>query len=90
MPDNDPADYGYGVNKDRPAYFANGEPQGLGKYKSEATGVSNVAGRSAAAMAIGYRIWKNDLKDELFAAQCLKDAKSYTRWEEQRRLSAGQ
>ncbi len=74
MPDNDPADYGYGVNKDRPAYFANGKPQGLGKYKSEATGVSNVAGRSAAAMAIGYRIWKNDLKDELFAAQCLKDA----------------
>jgi hypothetical protein len=74
MPDNDPADYGYGVNKDRPAYFANGKPQGLGKYKSEATGVSNVAGRSAAAMAIGYRIWKNDLKDEVFAAQCLKDA----------------
>jgi hypothetical protein len=74
MPDNDPADYGYGVNKDRPAYFANGKPQGLGKYKSEATGVSNVAGRSAAAMAIGYRIWKNDLKDEAFAAQCLKDA----------------
>ena len=74
MPDNDPADYGYGVNKDRPAYFANGKPQGLGKYKSEATGVSNVAGRSAAAMAIGYRIWKNDLKNEVFAAQCLKDA----------------
>lgn len=75
MPDDDPADYGYGVNKDRPAYFANGEPQGLGKYKSKATGVANVAGRSAAAMAIGYRIWKNDLKDEVFATQCLKDAR---------------
>jgi hypothetical protein len=75
MPDNDPADYGYGVNKDRPAYFADGKPQGLGKYKSEATGVANVAGRSAAAMAMGYRIWKNDLKDEGFAAQCLRDAK---------------
>jgi hypothetical protein len=74
MPNEDPANYGFGPNKDRPAYFANGKPQGLGKYKSEATGVSNVAGRSAAAMAMGYRIWKNDLKDELFAAQCLKDA----------------
>ncbi len=74
MPNEDPANYGFGPNKDRPAYFANGKPQGLGKYKSEATGVSNVAGRSAAAMAIGYRIWKNDLKDDLFAAQCLKDA----------------
>jgi hypothetical protein len=74
MPNEDPANYGFGPNKDRPAYFANGKPQGLGKYKSEATGVSNVAGRSAAAMAMGYRIWKNDLKDDLFAAQCLKDA----------------
>jgi endoglucanase len=74
MPNEDPANYGFGPNKDRPAYFANGKPQGLGKYKSEATGVSNVAGRSAAAMAMGYRIWKNDLKDDVFAAQCLKDA----------------
>ncbi len=57
MPNEDPANYGFGPNKDRPAYFANGKPQGLGKYKSEATGVSNVAGRSAAAMAIGYRSW---------------------------------
>jgi hypothetical protein len=74
MPNEDPANYGFGPNKDRPAYFANGKPQGLGRYKSEATGVSNVAGRSAAAMVMGYRIWKNDLKDDLFAAQCLKDA----------------
>ena len=74
MPDDDPANYGWGVNKYRPAYFANGKPQGVGKYKSQATGVSNIAGRSAAAMAMGYRIWKNDLHDELFAKQCLKDA----------------
>jgi hypothetical protein len=75
LPNDDPADYGFGVNKDRPAYFADGKPQGLGKYKSEATGLANLAGRSAAAMAMGYRIWKNDLKDEGFALQCLKDAK---------------
>jgi len=53
MPNDDPANYGWGVNKYRTAYFANGQPQGLGKYKSQATGVSNVAGRSAAAMAHG-------------------------------------
>lgn len=75
LPNDDPADYGFGVNKDRPAYFADGKPQGLGKYKSEATGLANLAGRSAAAMAMGYRIWKNELKDERFALQCLKDAK---------------
>jgi hypothetical protein len=75
LPNDDPADYGFGVNRDRPAYFANGQPQGLGKYKSLATGVANLAGRSAAAMAMGYRIWKLDLKDLVFAEQCLKDAK---------------
>ncbi len=75
LPNDDPADYGFGVNRDRPAYFANGQPQGLGKYKSLATGVANLAGRSAAAMAMGYRIWKSDLKDLVFAEQCLKDAK---------------
>ena len=75
LPNDDPADYGFGVNKDRPAYFADGKPQGLGKYKSAATGVANVAGRSAAAMAMAYRIWKNDLKDDVFAMQCLRDAK---------------
>jgi hypothetical protein len=75
LPNDDPADYGFGVNKDRPAYFADGKPQGLGKYKSSATGVANVAGRSAAAMAMAYRIWKHDVKDEVFAMQCLKDAR---------------
>ena len=75
LPNDDPADYGFGENRDRPAYFANGQAQGLGKYKSMATGVANLAGRSAAAMAMGYRIWKEDVKDHVFAAQCLKDAK---------------
>lgn len=35
-----------------------------------------MAGRSAAAMAMGYQIWKNDLHDSAFALLCLKDAKS--------------
>ena len=76
MPDNDNADYGWGPNSHRPAYFATGQPQGLKKYKSEATGVSNLAGRSAAAMAIASRIWKKELQDSIFSAICLKAAKS--------------
>jgi hypothetical protein len=68
LPNDDPADYGFGANKERPAYFADGKPQGLGKYKSAATGVANIAGRSAAAMAMGYRIWKNNIKDESWPA----------------------
>ena len=74
MPHEDAANYGWGKNKYRPAYFANGKPQGLGKFKSESTGVSNVAGRSAAALALGYQVFK-DIPGHLpFAAQCLQDA----------------
>jgi hypothetical protein len=74
MPNNDNADYGWGANSYRPVYFADGKPQGLSEFKSKATGVANVAGRSAAAMAMAYRIWKTDLKDEVFAAKCLRAA----------------
>ena len=53
---------------------ADGKPQGLREWKSKATGVANIAGRSAAAMAMAYRIWKNDLHDPLFAQKCLQAA----------------
>jgi endoglucanase len=76
LPDNDVSDYGWGPNSYRVAYFATGEPQGLGKYKSEATGVANLAGRSAAAMAMGARIWKDHLKDDSYAKNCLDAAKT--------------
>jgi peptidoglycan/xylan/chitin deacetylase (PgdA/CDA1 family) len=74
LPDRDIADYGWGQNSYRPVYFADGKPQGLREWKSKATGVANIAGRSAVAMAMAYRIWKNDLKDPLFAQKCLKAA----------------
>ena len=76
FPDNDNADYGWGQNSYRPAYFADGKPQGLSQFKSRSTGVANIAGRSAAAMAAAYRIWSNDLKDVAFAAKCLSAAES--------------
>jgi hypothetical protein len=46
------------------------------RYQSEATGVSNLAGRSAAAMALAARTWKEDLNDTLFAARCLEAART--------------
>jgi endoglucanase len=75
-PDKDNADYGWGQNSYRPVYFADGKPQGLSQFKSRSTGVANIAGRSAAAMAVAYRIWSTDLKDPNFAAKCLADAES--------------
>ncbi len=72
IPDQDPSDYGWGPNSYRTAYVANGQPQGLGKYKSEATGVANLAGRSAAALALGAQVWMQI--DSVFAKKCLKAA----------------
>jgi len=74
MPNQDRSDYGWGENSYRPAYFATGEAQGLNRYQSEATGVSNLAGRSAAAMALAARIWKEEHFDPQFADSCLEAA----------------
>jgi len=74
LPENDNADYGWGANSYRPVYFADGKPQGLSQFKSRSTGVANIAGRSAAAMAMAYRIWKTDLNETAFALKCLAAA----------------
>ncbi len=76
MPGNDPSDYGWGPNSYRVAYFATGKPQGLREYKSEATGIANLAGRSAAAMALAARIWKDHLNDAAYSQKCLDAARS--------------
>ena len=73
-PHQDNAEYGWGPNSYRVAYFANGEPQGLGKWKSKATGVANVAGRSAAALALGARVWEENGLDQAFVLRCQKAA----------------
>ncbi len=75
FPDKDNAEYGWGPNSYRVAYFANGNPQGLGEYKSKATGIANLAGRSAAALAIGARVWRGAMIDISFADKCEKAAK---------------
>lgn len=71
LPMNDPSNYGWGKNSYRVAYVATGKPQGLGKYLSEATGIANVAGRSAAALALGYQVWSSNKLDDAFAIECL-------------------
>ena len=74
FPHKDNAEYGWGPNSYRAAYFATGTPQGLGKWKSKATGIANLAGRSAAALALGARIWKQAGWDDSFAQRCQQAA----------------
>lgn len=75
LPQDDQSDYGWGKGSYRAAYFATGAPQGAGKFKSESTGVANIAGRYAAAMALAYQIWKDDPREREFARRCLRAAR---------------
>ncbi len=72
LPPEDPVDYGWGKGGARVVYFADGQPQGLRKYQSASTGVANLAGRYAAAMALAYQIWRDDPQRKDFAKKCLR------------------
>ncbi|MCW5551097.1 MAG: glycoside hydrolase family 9 protein [Verrucomicrobiae bacterium] len=72
LPQNEIADYGWGKGSYRVVYFANGQPQGLQQYQSASTGIANLAGRYAAAMALAYQIWKDDPAQRAFALRCLQ------------------
>lgn len=72
LPQNENVDYGWGPGKERVVYFADGKPQGLQKYKSESTGVANLAGRYAAAMSLAYQVWKDHPRLSGFAKTCLQ------------------
>lgn len=74
-PDHDSSDYGWGPNSYRVVYAATGAPQGLRAYQSTSTGVANLAGRYAAAMALGYRIFRAR-GEEAYARRCLEAARS--------------
>ncbi len=75
LPHEENADYGWGPNSFRPVYFATGKPQGLSKYQSKATGVANLAGRSAATLVLGYEVFSTQPGYEIFAQTCLRNAK---------------
>jgi endoglucanase len=72
LPQNETVDYGWGAGSYRVVYFADGRPQGLKQYQSESNGVANLAGRYAAAMALGYQIWKDDSQFRSFALKLLQ------------------
>ncbi len=75
-PDQDNSDYGWGANSYRAVYYATGKPQGLGQWKSKATGISNLAGRSAAVLALANQVLKNNPEQ---AAQYLAEAEDLYR-----------
>jgi len=75
LPQNDTSDYGWGPGSYRVVYFATGRPQGSGKFQSESTGMANLAGRYAAAMALAYQIWKDDPRRRALAERCLQAGK---------------
>ena len=74
LPHEENANYGWGPNSFRPVYFATGKPQGLNKYQSLATGVANLAGRSAATLALAYEVFNQFEDYKVFANVCLQAA----------------
>jgi hypothetical protein len=72
LPHKETVDYGWGPGSYRVVYSADGKPQGLREYKSESTGIANLAGRYAAAMALGYQIWKDDARLGPYADKLLQ------------------
>jgi hypothetical protein len=72
LPHKETVDYGWGPGSYRVAYAADGKQQGLKQYKSESDGVANLAGRYAAAMALGYQIWKDDSRLKPYAMRLLQ------------------
>lgn len=56
LPDKDSVSYGLGL--ERPVYFLNGKPQGVGKYKNTTTGVSSTAGKFASTFALGSMTYR--------------------------------
>ncbi len=75
LPQNETVDYGWGAGSYRVVYYADGKPQGLRQYQSDSNGLANLAGRYAAAMALGYQIWKTDPRLHDYAQKSLRAGK---------------
>jgi endoglucanase len=72
LPQEEQSDYGWGKGSYRVVYAADGRPQGLGRFQSASTGVANLAGRYAAAMALAHQVWKDHPRHGAFAERCLQ------------------
>jgi hypothetical protein len=75
LPQNETVDYGWGKGSNRVVYCAEGKPQGLQQYQSASTGVANLAGRYAAAMALAWQTWHQVPSEKEFAERCLQAGK---------------
>jgi endoglucanase len=75
LPQHETADYGWGPGGARVVYAADGRPQGLQQYQSASTGLANLAGRYAAALALAWQIYRDDPRERAFAARCLQAGK---------------
>lgn len=76
LPNNDPADYGWGKGGARPVYFVTGKPQQRGKYMNATMGAASTAGKFASDFALGSQLLKPFYPD--FAARiALKAAPAY-------------
>lgn len=58
LPNNDPADYGYGPGNGRPVYFVSGKPQQRGKFMNATMGAASTAGKFASDFALGSQVLK--------------------------------
>ncbi len=70
LPNKDTFTYGAGHGLARPVYFANGKPQGIFKYQNKSTGIASLAGKYAAAFALGSEVLRKYYPD--FADSLLK------------------
>jgi endoglucanase len=74
-PYQDSSDFGWGRGRQRPAYFATGKPQGLFNIKNSSSGISNVAGRTAAVFALASSVWRKENYDLAFSDKLILKAK---------------
>ncbi|SHG75043.1 glycoside hydrolase family 9 protein [Pedobacter caeni] len=72
LPNKDNVSYGKGA--ERPVYFANGQAQGLGKFKNRSNGVASIAGKFSSAFALGSGIFRR--KDQKYAKLLLDKSQS--------------
>jgi hypothetical protein len=75
LPQDETVDYGWGKGGARVVYYADGKPQGLQQYQSASTGIANLAGRHAAALALAWQTWQIDPAHRPFAERCFLAAK---------------
>lgn len=73
LPTDDEIDYGWGAGKERPVYRAKGKPEVLFGLQNRSTGLASIAGKYAAAFALGsdmlrsfYPVFADTLENRAF------------------------